>query len=150
MIWGEAKKYELQILNQEGKLIKKIIRSCKRVRLSDQDKQELEERHNRSRMGGAGYKPIFPKYFPFIYMPKKGGIKKMVRRDFLRYLKVISALFLLCFCPLSELASKEVETVFFKEKGKVAQKWDELFTDHTLINFTYKNQPLSGFWLGQL
>lgn len=27
----------------------------------------------------------------------------------------------------------------------MAQKWDELFTDHTLINFTYKNQPLAGF-----
>jgi hypothetical protein len=65
VIWGEAKKYELQILNPEGKLIKKIIRSCKRVRLSDQDKKELEERHNRSRLGGAGYKPIFPKYFPY-------------------------------------------------------------------------------------
>ncbi len=65
VIWGEAKKYELQILNPEGKLIKKIIRSCKRVRLSDQDKKELEERHNQSRMGRAGYKPIFPKYFPY-------------------------------------------------------------------------------------
>ncbi len=69
----------------------------------------------------------------------------MAKKDFLRYLKVISALFLLGLCPLSKLDSKEVETVFFKEKDKVAQKWDELFTDHTLINFTYKNQPLAGF-----
>jgi len=65
VIWGEAKKYELQILNPEGKLIKKIVRSCKPVRVSDQDKKELEERHNQSRMGRAGYKPIFPKYFPY-------------------------------------------------------------------------------------
>jgi len=65
VICGETTKYELQILNPEGKLIKKIIRSCKRVRLSDRDKKELEERHKRTIVGQAGYKPIFPKYFPY-------------------------------------------------------------------------------------
>ena len=71
----------------------------------------------------------------------------MVKKNTIRYLKVIFAFGFLCFCSLSELASKEVETILFKEKGELAQKWDKLFTDHTLINFTYKNQPLSGFGL---
>jgi hypothetical protein len=78
---------------------------------------------------------------------ERGGFRRMVKKNSIRHLKVIFAFGLFCFCSLSELASKEVETILFKEKGELAQKWDKLFTDHTLINFTYKNQPLSGFGL---
>ncbi len=78
---------------------------------------------------------------------KRGGFGRIVENNFSKYLKVIFAFGFFCFCSLSQLASKEVETILFKEKGKLAQTWDELFTDHTVINFTYKNQPLSGFGL---
>ncbi len=78
---------------------------------------------------------------------KRGGFGRIVEDNFSKYQKVIFAFGFFCFCSLSQLASKEVETILFKEKGKLAQTWDELFTDHTVINFTYKNQPLSGFGL---
>jgi hypothetical protein len=77
VIWGNAEKYELQILNPEGKLVKKIIRSCERVRLSEKDKKELEERHNRATTAMPGLRPIFPKYFPYfrdISVDEKGRI----------------------------------------------------------------------------
>jgi len=54
------------------------------------------------------------------------------------------------FLSTQRISFKRSRDCLFKEKGKVAQKWDELFTDHTLINFTYKNQPLSGFRVGRL
>ncbi len=65
----------------------------------------------------------------------------------LKYLKIIFALLFFCLYFVSKSESKEVEVVFFKEKGELFQRWDKLFAEHELINFVFQNQVLSGFGL---
>ena len=65
VIWVNSKKYELQILNPEGKLSRKIIRFCKPVKITERSRKELEEKYSRTSVGELKYKPIFPKHYPF-------------------------------------------------------------------------------------
>lgn len=65
VIWGNSKKYELQILNPEGRLIRKVIRICKPVIITEREKKDLEERYSRTSVAKYGFKPIFPKHYPF-------------------------------------------------------------------------------------
>ena len=65
VIWGNSKKYELQILNPEGKLSRKILRYCKPVKITERTRKELEEDYSRSSVGKLKFKPIFPRHYPF-------------------------------------------------------------------------------------
>jgi len=65
VIWGNSKRYELQILNPNGKLVKKIIRICKPEKVSEIAKKELLEKFSSRYVAKLGFKPIFPKHFPF-------------------------------------------------------------------------------------
>jgi len=65
VLWGNSKKYELQILNPEGKLVRKVIRICKPVKITEIEKKDLEERYSRTSVAKYGFKPIFPKHYPF-------------------------------------------------------------------------------------
>lgn len=65
LIWGYSNKYELNILNPEGKLVRKITRPSKRVRVTERDRRELEKRFFRTTAARAGLKAVFPKYFPY-------------------------------------------------------------------------------------
>jgi hypothetical protein len=62
IILGHSEKYELDILNPEGKLIKKILKKHRRMRIRDDDKDFYRERYESFiKIGG---KLNFPGYFP--------------------------------------------------------------------------------------
>jgi hypothetical protein len=65
LVWGDSKKYELRVVNADGKLTKIIVRSSKPIKVSDKAKRELRERFSRLSVSKAGFKPIFPKYYPY-------------------------------------------------------------------------------------
>lgn len=65
VIWGNSEKYELQIINPQGKLIRKIIRVCKPVKITKKEKKDLEERYSHTSVARYGFKLIFPKHYPF-------------------------------------------------------------------------------------
>ncbi|MDD8021424.1 MAG: 6-bladed beta-propeller [Acidobacteriota bacterium] len=62
IILGHSGKYELDILNPEGKLIKKILKKHRRMRIRDDDKDFYRERYESFiKIGG---KVKFPNHFP--------------------------------------------------------------------------------------
>ncbi|NMC64805.1 MAG: 6-bladed beta-propeller, partial [Acidobacteria bacterium] len=62
IILGHSEKYELDILNPEGKLIKKILKKHSHLRIRDDDKDFYRERYESFiKIGG---KLNFPGYFP--------------------------------------------------------------------------------------
>ena len=65
VIWGYSKKYELYVLDSLGKLTKRISRACRARKIDAESKKQLEERYSRTSVAKVGYKPIFPKRFPF-------------------------------------------------------------------------------------
>ena len=77
LVWGDSNKYELYILNPEGKLVKKIVRKCKPVRITEKDRKRIKERFSRTYSGRMGYKLIIPQNYPFfhgIWVDDKGRI----------------------------------------------------------------------------
>jgi hypothetical protein len=77
--WGYPKKYELQVLNPEGKLIRKIIKDYEPVNVTAEDEERYMERYKRilSSLPRSALKIIFPKYFPAfrdISVDEKGRI----------------------------------------------------------------------------
>ena len=62
IVWGYSKKYEFQVLNPEGKLIRKIIKDYEPVNVAEEDRERYRQRL--SRLPRFGLKIIFPKYFP--------------------------------------------------------------------------------------
>jgi hypothetical protein len=63
LVWGNPRKYELYILNPEGKLVRKIIRKCKPVKITKKERKRIEKRF--SDLAKRGYKLIIPKHYPF-------------------------------------------------------------------------------------
>lgn len=63
VVWGFADKYELDVMNTEGKLSKKILKDSKPVRLTDNDREDLRERYSRSSVSRL-FKLVYPDFFP--------------------------------------------------------------------------------------
>jgi len=65
IIWGYSNKYELNVVNPEGKLIRKINKIYDPVKLSEKSKNKRKEKMIR-RMASFGLKAklLFPKYHP--------------------------------------------------------------------------------------
>ncbi|MDH5706622.1 MAG: 6-bladed beta-propeller [Candidatus Aminicenantes bacterium] len=75
IVWGNSKRYEVHILNPEGRLIRKIIKDYEPVNVTEEDQKRYKERL--SRIPNFGFKIIFPKYFPAfrdISVDEKGRI----------------------------------------------------------------------------
>ena len=64
IVWGFSDKYELQVLNPEGELIRRIIKNYKHVKIEEKEKEEIKETYGRLATLGMNYKLNFPKYFP--------------------------------------------------------------------------------------
>jgi hypothetical protein len=62
IIWGDSEKYEIQVLNPEGKLIKKITKNYNPLKFTEKDQERYKERY--SRLPITGMELVFPKYFP--------------------------------------------------------------------------------------
>ncbi len=62
VIWGNSDLYKLEILNLEGKLIRKIVKDTKPLEITEKDKIRIKKRYKR--IIDRGYKLLFPKYFP--------------------------------------------------------------------------------------
>ena len=62
VIWGNSRSYELEVLNLEGKLIKKIMKDYKPIKITEKDKEIFKLRARR--IINRGYELLFPKYFP--------------------------------------------------------------------------------------
>lgn len=62
IVWGDSKKYELQILNPEGELIKKIQKKYDPLKITAKDKELYKKRY--SEVIKRGGKLNFPDHFP--------------------------------------------------------------------------------------
>jgi hypothetical protein len=66
--WGNSQKYEIFIVNPEGKTIRKIVKDYMPVRISEAEKEKMIKRRVGSRGVPPGIKLEFPKSFhPFYY-----------------------------------------------------------------------------------
>ncbi len=66
--WGNSQKYEIFIVNPEGKTIRKIIKDYTPVKITEADKEEMKKDAFGGRGIPPGYKLGFPKnYHPFYY-----------------------------------------------------------------------------------
>jgi hypothetical protein len=66
IVWGYPKKYEFQVLNPKGKLIRKISKDYEPLNVTKEDQERYMERYKRilTRLPRPESKIIFPKYFP--------------------------------------------------------------------------------------
>jgi hypothetical protein len=64
IVWGYNDKYELYVLNPEGKEIIRIVNDPKPVKITEEYLERLTNRYLRLRSLGVDRKPIFPKHFP--------------------------------------------------------------------------------------
>jgi hypothetical protein len=64
IVWGFSDKYELQVLNPEGELERRITKDYKPVKINEKEKEIIRERYARLATLGMSYKLNFPKYFP--------------------------------------------------------------------------------------
>jgi len=62
VVWGNSGLYKLEVLNLEGKLIKKIVKDSKLLEITEKDKDRIKKRYKR--LIDRGYKLLFPRYFP--------------------------------------------------------------------------------------
>jgi hypothetical protein len=66
--WGNSQKYEIFIVNPEGKTIRKIIKDYSPVKITEADKEEMKKDAFGERGVPPGFKLEFPKnYHPFYY-----------------------------------------------------------------------------------
>ena len=63
VVWGYSGLYKLEVLDLEGKLIRKIVKDSKPLEITEKDKERIKKGY--SRLINRGYKLLFPKYFPF-------------------------------------------------------------------------------------
>jgi len=64
IIWGDKRKYEINVISSEGKLIKKIIKDCKQKKMTEEDKKRLLDEWFDGNPPPSRYTFEFPKYFP--------------------------------------------------------------------------------------
>lgn len=62
VVWGNSGLYKLEVLNLEGKLIRRIVKDSKTSEITEKDKERLKERNRR--IINRGYRLLFPRYFP--------------------------------------------------------------------------------------
>ena len=62
VVWGNSALYKLEVLNLEGKLIRKIEKDSKPLEITEKDKERIKKGYKR--IIDRGYKLLFPKYFP--------------------------------------------------------------------------------------
>lgn len=66
--WGNSQKYEIFIVNPEGKTIRKIVKNFTPVKITEADKEEMKKDAFGDRGVPPGYKLEYPKnYHPFYY-----------------------------------------------------------------------------------
>lgn len=66
--WGNSPKYEIFIVNPEGKTMRRIIKDYTPVKITEADKEEMKKDAFGERGAPPGYKLEFPKnYHPFYY-----------------------------------------------------------------------------------
>ena len=64
IVWAFSAKYELQIFNPDGELIRKIINNYKPLKINEKEKEKIRQTYARLATLGMSYKLNFPKYFP--------------------------------------------------------------------------------------
>lgn len=64
IIWGNSERYELQILNPDGKLVKQISKLHKAIKLTDWEKQQLRKSSLGLSAVKQGFKTIIPDFYP--------------------------------------------------------------------------------------
>ena len=62
VVWGNSGLYKLEVLNLEGKLIRRIEKDSKTSEITEKDKERIKERNKR--LINMGYRVLFPGYFP--------------------------------------------------------------------------------------
>jgi len=62
VVWGNSGLYKLEVLNLEGKLIRKIVKDSKLLEITEKDKERIKKGYRR--LINRGYKLLFPRYFP--------------------------------------------------------------------------------------
>jgi hypothetical protein len=62
VIWGNSSLYKLEVLNLEGKLIRRIEKDSNPLEITEKDKERIKKRYKR--IIDRGYILLFPKYFP--------------------------------------------------------------------------------------
>ncbi len=67
LIWMNTTKYEFTIVDGEGKVVKKIIRDCVPVKITDAIKERLTKEDLGDRGLPPGYKYEVPSHFPPVY-----------------------------------------------------------------------------------
>ena len=77
VVWGFADKYELNVIDSNGSMIKKIKKDSKPLKVTDEDLEDLKEKFSRTSVSRLGRKPLFPDHFPAfsdISIDEKGRI----------------------------------------------------------------------------
>jgi len=68
IVWGYPLKYEIYVVNPEGKTIRKIVKDYDPVKITEEEKQELIKEFFGEQGAPPGYKIEFPKsYYPYYF-----------------------------------------------------------------------------------